>query len=121
MKKQSEKRESVRFRVPTLLKYSGDPHSAGEQVANIRDISLRGMAFLAQKPVEEGCHLELSFLTPSGEALVVKGLVLHCEKISKNPDSFKVGVCFEEVQHEALEWLRRFEKFFLDGQKMRNA
>ena len=117
MKKQSEKRQRVRFRVPTLVKYKVIPHSKGYQAANIRDISLLGMAFLAPRPVEKGSHLELHFLDPNGETLAVKGVVLHCLKITKKPDSFKVGVRFQEVRGEVLEWLNKVEKFFLEGQK----
>lgn len=121
MKKNSEKREKARFRVPTLVKYKGDPHFEGYQVANIRDISLRGMAFLTHHPVAKGCSLDLCFLAPDGEALDVKGAVLHCRKITKNPDSFKVGVRFEAVHGTVLEWLGKAEKFFLEAQKKKKG
>ena len=117
MKKQSEQRRRARFRIPTLVQYKIVPNFIGDEFTNISDISLLGMAFLTQRAIAKGSCLELCFLDPNGEALTVKGLVVHCRKITKKPDSFRVGVCFEDVQVEALEWLGKAENFFLDEQK----
>ena len=113
MKSDAEKRQKVRFRIPTLMKYKGDPRYPGVHVANVRDISLHGMAFLAHHSVGEGCHLELSLLDPNGTVHPVKGRVLHCKKIAENPKSFKIGIRFEDIHGDALEWLGKAEKHFL--------
>lgn len=117
MKKDSEKRARVRFRVPTLVRHKSIPQSTSFRTANIRDISVIGIAFLADRAVPPGSVLELCFLDPEGEMLKTEGRVMHCELVTKNPNAFRVGVHFEKVPAEALDMLTKAEAFFLEEKR----
>ncbi len=117
MKKNIEKRARVRFRVPTLVKHKKIPNAIAYRVANIRDISVIGIAFLADRAVPPGSSLELRFLDPEGEILVTEGQVVNCRQVSKRPSSFRVGVRFGHVSGEALDTLTKAEAYFLEHKK----
>lgn len=117
MKKGIEKRARVRFRVPTLVRHKRIPQSTAYRTANIRDISVIGIAFLADRAVPPGSTLELCFLDPEGETLATEGLVMNCKLVTKNPNAYRVGVHFEKVPEEALETLKKAEAFFLEEKK----
>ena len=119
MKKDIEKRARVRFRVPTLVKHKRLPNATAYRVANIRDISVIGIAFLADRPVPQGSSLELRFLDPEGEPVVAEGQVVNCRQVSKGPNAFRVGVRFGDVPADALDTLTKAEAYFLehDGKK----
>lgn len=117
MKKNLEKRMRVRFRVPTLVKHKRIPQSTSYRTANIRDISVIGIAFLSDRLVPPGAVLEVCFLDPDGAMLKTEGLVMNCKQVTKNPNAFRVGVRFEKVPGDALEMLTKAEAYYLEESK----
>lgn len=117
--KSKENRQNKRVRVLSLVKYTILP-GASSLVANIRDISLGGLVFLADQEIEPGTVLQLYFLPPNRERPVeARGVVVRYLEVTKKEKekAFEVGVQFLDVSEEARLAIRGLEAFLANQKK----
>jgi Tfp pilus assembly protein PilZ len=113
-----ERRQSVRFRILSLVKHSTEPQGAAFQVANIQNVSRGGLTFFTGQEIKEGAILQLYFLPPNREKQVeARGKVVRCSPDGKTPKTLEVGIQFLDVSDEAARAILELEAFFLKNQK----
>lgn len=109
-----EKRQTPRFRILSIVKYTLEDSEGPLQVANIRDLSKGGLTFIAEHEIPEGEVLRFCFLPPQHKAPVnVKGRIVRCRAIRKKPKGFEIGVKFLDVPEEARLAIEGLEAFYL--------
>ena len=112
-----ERRQSVRFRVLSLVKHATEPDTLVFSVSNIRNISRGGLAFFTEEKLE-GALLELHFLPPNRkEPVKARGKVVRSSRAKKNKKAFKVGLQFLDVSEDARLAIEELEASFLASQQ----
>ncbi len=117
MKKVVEKRKRVRFKIPSLVKYKQIPNSTTYRISNLKDISVIGIAFVADRAIPENAELEISFLDPDGKEMTLEGKVIHCEQVGTKPQAHRIGVEYRKISTSTIEALSQAEKYFLTYKK----
>ena len=113
-----ERRQSVRFRVLSLVKHATEPHVVTFQVTNIQDVSRGGLAFFAEQEIKGGEIVRLCFLPPNREKPIeARGKVVRCPPGVKNKKIFKVGIQFLDIPEDAKLSIQELEALFLESQK----
>lgn len=113
-----ERRQSVRFRILSLVKHATEPDVVTFEVENIQNVSRGGLAFFTDRELAEGAVLQLCFLPPNREKAVrARGKVVRCPQIIKKEKAFEVGIQFLDVSEDAKLAILELEVFFLEQQK----
>ena len=116
-----ERRQSVRFRILSLVKHSTEPQGAS-QVANIQNVSRGGLTFFTGQEIKEGVILQLYFLPPNREKQVeARGKVVRCFPNGTPQKTFEIGIQFLDISDEATRAILELEAFFLKNQKKNEA
>jgi hypothetical protein len=105
-----EKRQNERFTVLSLVRCTVLPGNSSF-VANIRNISLGGMAFFSDLEIAPKTALKLDFLPSNREKPVeTQGEVVRCAPTRKN---FEIGVRFQDISKDAKLAIQELEALFL--------
>jgi hypothetical protein len=117
-----ERRQSVRFRILSLMKHAAEPDVITFQVENIQNISRGGLAFFTEQQIKEGVTLKLHFLPPNREKPVeARGKVVRCPESIKKEKAFEVGIQFIDVSEDAKLAILELEDFYLENQKKKQS
>lgn len=115
-----ERRQSVRFRVFSLVKHATEPDLITFQAENIRNVSRGGLAFLTEQEIKENAVLKIYFLPPNRKKpIAARGRVVRCPKVMRGIKAFEVGIQFLDISEEARLAIEELEPFFLE--KRRNT
>jgi hypothetical protein len=118
VKPAEERRQSVRFRILSIIKHANGSNVATFEVTNIRNVSRGGLAFFTGQELRDGAVLELIFLPPNRKKPVeARGKVVRCPRVIKDKEVFDVGVQFLDISEDAKLAILELEGFFLEAQK----
>jgi hypothetical protein len=101
---QQEKRAARRFalRVPVTVNRE---QSNGNENAQIRDVSARGISFYLDSAVERGAHIGFTLTLPP-EITLTESIRVQCKgrvvRVEENGDDGKVGVAAVIEEYEFL-------------------
>jgi hypothetical protein len=113
-----EKRQSIRFRIFSLIKHAAESDLGTFQAENIHDVSRGGLAFFTEQEAQKDAVLKLYFLPPNRKKPVeARGKVVWCLKVIRGINVFEVGIQFLNVSDEARLAIEELEASFLKNQK----